>query len=70
MSTHRQLAGFTVNAQAPPRGRYWAGTRRVETDIQFLPPTAANLARLELTVPTGFRQVPPRIEHAVKKKKK
>lgn len=43
---------------------------RVETDIQFLPPTAANLARLELTVPTGYRQVPPRIEHAVKKKKK
>jgi hypothetical protein len=31
----------------------------LQNDFQWLRPTAANLARLNVTVPAGFRQVPP-----------
>jgi hypothetical protein len=30
-----------------------------QTDLQWLPPTAANLAKLNVTIPAGFTQVPP-----------
>jgi hypothetical protein len=32
---------------------------RTQTECEFLPPTTANLAKLELTVPPDFRQVAP-----------
>ena len=38
------------------------GTRR-QTDYEFLPPTAANLADLRTSVPSGFRQVSPPVHY-------
>jgi hypothetical protein len=35
------------------------GTRVFRMDLQWLPPTAANLARLNVPIPAGFTQVPP-----------
>lgn len=35
------------------------GPGYMQTDFQWLPPTAANLAQLKLTVPAGFSQVSP-----------
>jgi hypothetical protein len=36
-----------------------AGTPTEQTDIQYLPPTRANVAQLIVHIPAGFRQVPP-----------
>lgn len=43
----------------PARAIFTFGRLRTQTDFRWLPPTAANLARLSLRVPPGFRQVPP-----------
>ena len=32
---------------------------QIQTDFSWLAPTPANLAQLNVTVPAGFRQVPP-----------
>lgn len=37
---------------------------RTQTECEFLPPTAANLAKLNLTVPSDFRQVAPPISNS------
>lgn len=31
----------------------------MQEDLQWLPPTAANLARMNVPIPAGFTQVPP-----------
>ena len=35
------------------------GAVREQTDFRWLPPTRANLARLQVTIPAGFTQGPP-----------
>jgi hypothetical protein len=35
------------------------GTSVFQMNLQWLPPTAANLARVNVAVPAGFTQVPP-----------
>ena len=36
-----------------------AGIPTEQTDIQYLPPTPANRAKLTIRIPAGFKQVPP-----------
>jgi hypothetical protein len=36
------------------------GGRTAETNLQWLPPTAANLAKVNVPIPAGFTQVPVR----------
>ena len=43
----------------PARAIFTFGRLRTQTDFRWLPPTPANLARLSVRVPPGFRQVPP-----------
>jgi hypothetical protein len=43
----------------PARAIFTFGRLRTQTDFRWLPPTPANLARLSVRVPAGFRQVPP-----------
>jgi hypothetical protein len=43
----------------PVRAIFTFGRLRTETSFRWLPPTRANLARLSVRVPPGFRQVPP-----------
>jgi hypothetical protein len=43
----------------PARAIFTFGALRAQTDFRWLPPTPANLARLSVPVPPGFRQVPP-----------
>jgi hypothetical protein len=38
-------------------GRWPASTASSVTDVQWLPPTAANIAKAMVTIPAGFRQV-------------
>jgi hypothetical protein len=43
----------------PVRAIFTFGRLRTQTGFRWLPPTPANLARLSVRVPAGFRQVPP-----------
>ncbi len=43
----------------PARAIFTFGRLRILTDFRWLRPTSANLARLSVRVPAGFRQVPP-----------
>lgn len=43
----------------PARAIFTFGRLRTQTAFRWLPPTPANLARLSVRVPAGFRQVPP-----------
>jgi hypothetical protein len=38
---------------------------QIQTDFGWLAPTPANLAKLNVTVPAGFRQVPPPAQAAI-----
>jgi hypothetical protein len=42
----------------PVRTTLALGVERTQTDFRWLPPTPANLARLQVTIPAGFTQVP------------
>jgi hypothetical protein len=59
VDTHSTGSALWVNAKTylPVRTQDPGGT--VTTDFRLLPATPANLARLHVTVPRGFRQVPP-----------
>jgi hypothetical protein len=43
----------------PMRVMLTFGRLRIQTNFRWLPPTPANLARLSVQIPAGFRQVPP-----------
>ncbi|MGE5290547.1 MAG: hypothetical protein ACM3ML_25820 [Micromonosporaceae bacterium] len=44
----------------------FSGVGVYQTDFEWLPPTRANLAKLNAVIPPGFREVAPPAGHACK----
>jgi hypothetical protein len=60
-SNNRATVTYWVNARTYLPFRFSAanGTSVFRMNLQWLPPTAANLAKLNVPIPAGFTQVPP-----------
>jgi hypothetical protein len=61
MTGNKGLDAMWVNPATylPLRVIFTFGRERIQTEFRWLRPTPASLAQLGLTVPAGFRQVPP-----------